>query len=160
RDPYTIYAKHILKLSPLDAVDTPPGAADRGSAIHGAIGTFTKTYAQTMPADPLTELLRLGAEHFAPLQDFPEARAFWWPRFTRIARWFVTWEAERRAALAGVHAEIRGEIAIALGNRQFTLSARADRIEQFADGSCAIIDYKTGQIPSEKQVRIGLAPQL
>ena len=27
RDPYTIYAKHILQLSPLDAVDTPPGAA-------------------------------------------------------------------------------------------------------------------------------------
>ena len=43
RDPYTIYAKYILRLAPLDAVDTPPGARDRGTVIHGAIGDFTKT---------------------------------------------------------------------------------------------------------------------
>ena len=42
RDPYTIYAKYILRLQPLDAVDTPPGARDRGTVIHGAIGDFTQ----------------------------------------------------------------------------------------------------------------------
>jgi len=31
RDPYTIYAKHILRLLPLDPVDMPLTAADRGS---------------------------------------------------------------------------------------------------------------------------------
>ena len=40
------------------------------------------------------------------------------------------------------------------------LTARADRIEQRADGSYAILDYKTGQPPTEPQVRSGLAPQL
>src|SRR6202035_3840900 len=34
RDPYTIYAKHILRLRLLDAVDTEPGAAERGTIIH------------------------------------------------------------------------------------------------------------------------------
>jgi ATP-dependent helicase/nuclease subunit B len=161
RDPYTIYAKHILKLVPLDAVDTPPGAADRGTVIHGAIGDFTKLFAAALPADPLGELLKLGRKHFAPLDDYPEARAFWWPRFTRIARWFVdSFEPERRKQLADMQAEIRGEIAIPLGNRTFTLSARADRIEHLADGSYAILDYKTGLPPTEKQVRTGLSPQL
>jgi ATP-dependent helicase/nuclease subunit B len=161
RDPYTIYAKHILRLTPLDPVDTAPGAADRGTVIHGAIGDFTKAYAETLPADPLGELLKLGRRHFAPLDDYPEARAFWWPRFERIARWFVaTFEPERRAALATMAAETRGEIAIPLGNQIFTLSARADRIERLGDGSYAILDYKTGTPPSEKQVRTGLSPQL
>src|SRR5262249_62423039 len=41
RDPYTIYAKHILKLAEFDPVDLSPGAADRGTVIHGAIGEFT-----------------------------------------------------------------------------------------------------------------------
>ena len=46
RDPYTIYAKYILKLDPLDPVDMPLSAADRGSAIHEAFGEFTKTICQ------------------------------------------------------------------------------------------------------------------
>ena len=49
RDPYTIYAKHILRLAQLDRVDEPPGAADRGSAIHAAIAEFAKTYADRLP---------------------------------------------------------------------------------------------------------------
>ena len=46
RDPYTIYAKYILKLAPLDPVDMPLSAADRGSAIHDALGDFTQAYRQ------------------------------------------------------------------------------------------------------------------
>ncbi len=39
RDPYTIYARYILRLQPLDAVDTPPGARDRGTVIHAQSAT-------------------------------------------------------------------------------------------------------------------------
>ena len=56
RDPYTIYAKHILKLDPLDPVDMPLSAADRGSAIHEALGEFTKTNPQSLPDDPARAL--------------------------------------------------------------------------------------------------------
>src|SRR5262249_8198025 len=115
RDPYTIYAKHVLRLAPLDAVDTPPGYADRGTVIHESIAEFTRTYSGALPADPFGELVEIGRRHFARLADFPEARAFWWPRFKRIARWFAGWEAERRVNVAAMRAEIRGEIPIPLG---------------------------------------------
>ena len=59
-----------------------------------------------------------------------------------------------------IFAEISGKHAIPLGKTQFLLTARADRIERRADGSYAILDYKTGQPPTEPQVRSGLAPQL
>jgi len=160
RDPYTIYAKHILRLAPLDAVDTPPGARDRGTVIHGAIGDFTEQYAKGLPPDPLGRLLAIGEKHFAPLQDFPEARAFWWPRFQRIARWFVAWETGRRANAATLFAEVPGSLELPFGKRTFKLTTRADRIELLADGSYAILDYKTGSTPTEKQVRTGLSPQL
>jgi ATP-dependent helicase/nuclease subunit B len=161
RDPYTIYARHILKLDPLDPVDMPLSAADRGSAIHESLGEFTKQYAKALPDDALGVLRRIGEKHFAPLMEKPEARALWWPRFQRIARWFAEWEAERRGDIVAIAAEIRGEIKIPLDNaRTFTLSARADRIERRSDGRYAILDYKTGQPPSGKQVRMGLSPQL
>jgi ATP-dependent helicase/nuclease subunit B len=160
RDPYTIYAKHVLRLFPLDPIDTAPGAADRGTVIHGAIGDFTQAYAKGLPDDALGQLLALGRKHFAPLDEFPEARAFWWPRFERIARWFADWETRRRTHLDAVQAEIRGEIEIPLGTRSFHLSARADRIERLGDGAYAILDYKTGQVPTGRQVAAGLSPQL
>jgi ATP-dependent helicase/nuclease subunit B len=160
RDPYTIYAKHVLRLLPLDAVDTPPGAADRGTFIHEAIGEFTKTFADDLPADIAGTLVEIGKKHFVPLKDYEEARAFWWTRFVRIAKWFPEWERERRIDATKVFAEILGKHSIALGKTDFLLTARADRIERRADGGYVILDYKTGQLPTEPQVRSGLAPQL
>jgi ATP-dependent helicase/nuclease subunit B len=160
RDPYTIYAKHILALQPLDAVDTPPGARDRGNVIHEALGEFTERFKDKLPDDPYPTLIAIGQKHFAPLEDYAEARAFWWPRFQRIARWFAGWAAERNKSIDGLFVEIRGKIEIPLGERTLVLAARADRIERRADGHYAIIDYKTGTSPTEKQVRTGLSPQL
>jgi ATP-dependent helicase/nuclease subunit B len=161
RDPYTIYAKYILKLAPLDPVDMPLSAADRGSAIHDALGEFTQTFATRLPERPALALRGIGEKYFAPLMERPEARALWWPRFLRIAEWFADWEIARRGNLPMIAAEIRGEIPIPLDHdRTFVLSARADRIERRHDGTFAILDYKTGQPPTGKQVRMGLSPQL
>src|SRR5207244_979059 len=155
------YAKHILRLDPLDPVDMPLSAADRGSAIHAALGEFTQAYPGDLPADVVGVLRGIGAKHFAPLMERPEAKALWWPRFQRIARWFSEWEGARRDTIQAIDAETRGEIEIPLDNaRVFHLSARADRIERRADGTFAILDYKTGQPPTGKQVRMGLSPQL
>jgi ATP-dependent helicase/nuclease subunit B len=161
RDPYTIYAKHILGLDALDPVDMPLSAADRGSAIHVAIGAFTREFGAGLPDAPAQVLRDIGARYFAPLMERPEARALWWPRFQRIAGWFADWETARRERIERIDAEIRGEIAIRLDDeRSFVLSARADRIERRRDGKFVVLDYKTGQPPTGKQVRMGLSPQL
>jgi ATP-dependent helicase/nuclease subunit B len=159
RDPYTIYARHILRLAPLDPVDMPLSAADRGSAIHNALADYSAGAAAD-PAQAERLLLRIGADHFAPLMARPEARALWWPRFRRIAAWFAGWDVARRADLDAVFAEIRGSLIIGEGPRAFRLTSRADRIERRADGAYAIVDFKTGKPPSGKQVRLGLSPQL
>jgi ATP-dependent helicase/nuclease subunit B len=157
RDPYTIYARHILKLAALDPVDAPPGARDRGTLIHEAIGNFTKEFAGALPESPLAELLSLGSIAFAPLMGYPQARAFWWPRFQRIAQWFVTWDESRRANVSALHVEIDGKIDV---TPDFVLTTRADRIEQLNDGRYAVLDFKTGRPPGAQEVATGLAPQL
>ena len=80
----------------------------------------------------------MGKKHFAGLEEFPEARAFWWPRFVRIASWFVEQERERRAVgIKNIKAEAQGMLTLG----DFTLKGRADRIDRLADGTLAIIDY-------------------
>ncbi len=161
RDPYSIYARYILNLSTLDPVDMPLSAADRGSAIHNAIGDFTLEYSKALPDDPAAALRRIGQVHFDPLMARPEAQALWWPRFLRIASWFANWEIERRINVASIDAETDGQIDIPLDHgRVFRLTARADRIEHRTDRTFALLDYKTGNPPTGKQVRMGLSPQL
>lgn len=173
RDPYTIHARHVLGLVPLAAIDLPPGPAERGSAIHAAIGDFAQERARSnalddargarepSSTDALARLIELGRARFAPLLANAEARALWWPRFVRIATWLVNdWEAARRGDIAAIFAEISGNLSFPLGDRAFTLTARADRIERRPDGSYVILDYKTGSVPTSKQVRAGLSPQL
>lgn len=160
RDPYTIYAKHVLKLQPLDAIDAAPGAAERGTVIHDAIGEFVQRYPDALPDDPVQALIEIGREKFRPLAAWPEVKAFWWPRFVRIATWFAAFDAARRAQAETLFIEIGGKLDIPFGPDTFTLNVRADRIERLSNGRYAILDYKTGAPPTDKQVNAGLSPQL
>src|SRR5262249_14814316 len=138
-----------------------PGASNRGIMLHAMVGDFSRQFPDELPENAAEVLLAMAVRHFTALEDFPEARAFWWPRFVRIAHWFAAWDAGRRARAATIAAEVGGKIAITLDSgRVFTLRARADRIEQCADGRYAILDFKTGAVPSDKQVQAGFSPQL
>jgi ATP-dependent helicase/nuclease subunit B len=161
RDPYAIYARHILKLEPLDPLDADPTVAERGSFIHEALEHFLKKTSDGLPADAYEQLLDLGRKAFGASLDRPTVLAFWWPRFRRIAGWFVEEEARYRTRLHQSIAETKGEIVLQLpGCRPFTLHGKADRIDRLRTGGLAIIDYKTGGVPTQKQIDTGYAPQL
>ena len=159
RDPYSIFARHVLRLLPLDPLDAPPGGAERGTALHDALGTFGQAFPEELPPDALERLLEFGRAAFAPLQVFPAEHAVWWARFQRVAGWVVAFERDRRAGLTRVIAESGGRLDIDLSKGKFRLTGRADRIDVMADGRLAIIDYKTGTAPSTKQGR-AFSPQL
>jgi len=160
RDPYAIYARHILRLKPLDPIDEEPTAADRGKWIHKALERFIREYPKEVPNDALDRLLAIGRQEFGPQMNRPAVGAFWWPRFERIARWFVDADRERRPLLAEILAEVKGRLQFAGAAGPFTLTATADRIERGRDGRLALIDYKTGALPNAREIEFGFAPQL
>ncbi|AXO13262.1 double-strand break repair protein AddB [Thalassospira indica] len=157
RDPYAIYARHILGLRKLDGIDEDPGAADYGNLIHDALDQFIARHPEHLPPDGEHELLIIGRDVFKPLAARPGLWAFWWPRFERIAKWFIQTEAARRDAVRKSYTEQSGTLDTSSG---FQVYARADRIDQLRDGGIAIIDYKTGAPPSQGDVANGFAPQL
>lgn len=161
RDPYSIYARNILRLKVLDPIDAEPGAADRGTVVHEVLDCFVKKYPDDLPDDAFDELIKIGTHVFDEKMRNPSIRAFWWPRFERIAHWFVKNETtQRNAGRIPLSTETSGEITFTAPGGNFTLNARADRIDRAPDGSLAIIDYKTGGVPTKKQMKSGLTPQL
>jgi len=161
RDPYSIYARNILRLKKLDPIDADPGAADRGLVVHEALDAFIKRWPVELPDDAYGELLEIGTAVFRDKMSWPSVRAFWWPRFERMALWFVDFEIRRRKqGIMPVDTESNGTYSFDGPAGPFLLTARADRVDRSPDGRLSIVDYKTGVPPSKKQVESGLSPQL
>jgi len=160
RDPYAIYARHILRLRPFDPIDQDPGLAERGIFIHAALDRFLKEYPGDLPDEAESQLLRIGAEEFGSSLERASVREFWWPRFERVASWLVAFERERRSQIAQSFSEIEGSLLLPAKAGPFMLSGKADRIDRFKDGSLAILDYKTGVLPATAEIKSGYAPQL
>jgi ATP-dependent helicase/nuclease subunit B len=103
----------------------------------------------------------IGEELFEPLDAFPAIRALWWPRFQKIAAGFRRrLRRQRSKDVKQRFLEIGGGVELKLPGLDFRLRGRADRIDLMSSGSLSVIDYKTGQVPSQKQVDALLSPQL
>lgn len=159
RDPYAIYAKRILTLDPLDALDAPLDARDRGTALHRAL----ELYAKAPPVDEAEAMQRLrdlGLEAFRPFSGEPELFSFWWQDFEAIIPGFIAFDAARRTLGTALFLETRARTGFALETGEIVrLSGKADRIEDGPDG-IILFDYKTGGFASAKQVLSGKSPQL
>jgi ATP-dependent helicase/nuclease subunit B len=160
RDPYAIYARHILRLEPLDELDADPDRADLGIAIHRALDEFVHRYPRALPAEAGAELLAIGRAYFGALLSRPGAWVFWWPRFERIVLWLVAQERVHRSLIAESVSECEGSLTLPAPGGPFTLTAKADRIDRLAAGGFLVVDYKTGTLPSKKEIVAGYAAQL
>jgi ATP-dependent helicase/nuclease subunit B len=84
-------------------------------------------------------------------------RALWAPRLLEAIDWIASLERENQArGRKPLAAEADGEAVVA----GVTVFGRADRIDRLADGSLAIVDYKTGAPPTRKADEAGFALQL
>jgi ATP-dependent helicase/nuclease subunit B len=158
RDPYSIYARRILKLDPLHPFNRDPNAADRGTLYHAIIERYSRE--GHIPGTPasLEAMQRILDESF-DAQDLPlHVDVIWRPRFEAVARAFIDWEKERYPSIRRSFFEARaGQEIPEAGVR---LTGIADRIDIKTGGQADIIDYKTGLAPSVNQARALLDPQL
>ncbi len=158
RDPYAVYARYILRLRPLDRPGEPVEARARGTAVHKSFERFAKEHpgelrdgAEDAFAQILMECL---AEAGVPRPRLAREQAL----ATNVAPWVVRFERRRRAG-AELIIEQEGVHAFPAPAGDFTVTAQADRIE-LRGLSADVLDFKTGQAPSAKQVQSGLSPQL
>ena len=149
RDPYAIYAKHVLRLRALNPLVQAPDALLRGIVVHEVFETFIKATLddpQVLNVQSLLEQTAILLEEHVP---WPTARALWQARVARIASDFVISEQRRRETAIPHLFEAKGSVR--LDPLDFTIACRADRIDLDDTGRVTLYDYKTGTPPSETQ---------
>ncbi len=162
RDPYSIYAERILRLSPLEPVERALGPREAGEAWHGALQDFAERYPSgALPLDARQTLIRLARARFAKLLEDPTFDGLTWPNIEKAIDFVLGFEARNRDAIERIWVERRGAIDVLLADgKPFSLTARADRIDVLRSGGAALIDYKSGSPPGVNEVIVGFAPQL
>lgn len=160
-NPYGIFAKKILKLYKLDDPQQDISRGNIGNIIHDALEKYIRKFPDSMPEDALEELLAMGKKSFATVQNDAEIKGFWYPRFKRIATWFVGVEKDRRPKIKTSYAELDGSYDMELSkNHIVTLTARADRVDLMCDGTYQVSDYKTGKTATDTEIKNAKKPQL
>ncbi|GBQ39922.1 double-strand break repair protein AddB [Acetobacter fabarum] len=164
RDPYAIYARHILRLEPLPELEEGADASDYGMIVHDALERWVKTHGVDWPVDAQRKLAEVFKTCLAEQALRPALQAWWAPRLERIAAWVAHAEQQRRATHGvpqAILTEIAGSVLVpdAPGGA-FRLVGRADRVELSAQGRVIVQDYKTGMLPAMRDVLSGWSPQL
>ena len=160
RNPYGLYARRILDLVPLKSIDYELGPAERGSFIHKALDEFIRSPPTGNANADLKILLKCGRLAFGAALKNPLIRTFWWPRFEKIADWFVSVHISRQSQVISSYSENAGRIKLEGPAGNVELRAVADRIDKYLDGAWSIIDYKTGAVPRKYEILTGFSPQL
>ncbi len=160
-EPYALYARRILRLEPLEPIDPPPDARDRGTILHRVLERYTKEGPPADPAAAETRLRDLATEELRMLASEPELRLFWQRAFEAMLPGFLAYDAEARKRATRIIAEVRAEFPLPVkASVPVRLTGKADRIEIGANGSARIVDYKTGTPPGWNDIEKNKSPQL
>lgn len=151
RDPYAIYAKHILGLRPLRPLVQSPDAPTRGTIVHKIMEQFVRGLKDQPDLLSKSALLEVTQRVLSEEVPWPAARVMWSARIARVADKFIQSEELRQKTAQPVAFERNARGVIELRDLGFTLTGIADRIDMTPTGEVLIYDYKTGNPPSAKQ---------
>lgn len=162
RDPYFIYAYYILKLRSKDPIDADIEAKDKGNILHKVSHFFVQETKDCLDNTAPHIMNRLIDDVLSDMGEHPSVLAFWKPRLQHLSKIFIREEFLRRKSLHPMALEVSGALTFTVPYEDFTITARADRIDRDKNGHLVIIDYKSSLAASgtAAQIEAGLAPQL
>lgn len=155
-DPFSFFARAGLGLNRLDPLDAEPTPPWRGTRVHALLDQWLRQSDRSVEAVEAMARDLLAEPGISPL-----LRALWQPRLIAPLRWAAAEIARREVEEARTplarYSEKRGEADLVPG---ILITGKPDRIDRYATGDYAIVDYKTGSSPKAKQVKAGYALQL
>ncbi len=152
RDPYAIYASHVLKLYPLDPLVPEPDFLMRGNVVHDTLERFVAASMEGLPDDP-ARLYDECMEAALAAVPWPSFRAKWRHHLRQAKAFFLETEAERRGQGQPFALEITGAREVKGQAFDVMITGKADRIDIGAGGTANIYDYKAGNPESVNKIK-------
>ena len=164
RNPYGFYAKKILGLRKKDNIWEEPKISDFGNFIHKVLEEYSKNYDKQYIdlnlLDKQVALINIG-NHILYGTILPTyTKKAWQIKLTAFSKAFILFDIERRKNCKEIYFEIKGELRLNIAGQDIKIIGIADRIEISKSNNITILDYKTGTIPTKKEIELGLSPQL
>ncbi|WP_250311911.1 PD-(D/E)XK nuclease family protein [Rickettsia endosymbiont of Oedothorax gibbosus] len=159
RNPYSFYAKKILNVRSRDRVGQEPKISEFGSFVHKVLEQYSKNY-NKLENNKIGLILDISNNLLQDVILPTYTQKIWQIKFMPIAESFVEFDEQRRNGCKYIYSETRGAISLNIAGQELTIIGVADRIEIDEFGVAVIIDYKTGSLPSRKDIETGLSPQL
>jgi ATP-dependent helicase/nuclease subunit B len=170
--PYQYFSADGLQLKPVEELSDELKKSDYGERIHTILQTFHsghkkygKAFVQDISDNNRTEaeeyLLSLSEEVFlSDLADNVLHRS-WLFRWKKHIPAYISWQIKNQKDWSIFRSEEVIETTLSAADDSVTIYGRLDRIDiNQSDGSHAIIDYKTGNSASQKDVDSGENVQL
>ena len=166
--PYQFFASRCLDLAAPDVVKEALQKSDYGSRVHRCLEAFHSNV-EELPGPFKEKISRNNRQDAIDLSHEIAARVFaddiednflhrgWLNRWQKMIPLYIDWQSWQQTEFTPVATEIKIDDVSLTGN--ISLRGRIDRIDQHQD-KLAVIDYKTGRIPSEEDVLAGEATQL
>ena len=146
RDPYSIYARHVLRLRPLGPLQRFPDATLRGTVFHKILERVIGDSIQD-PATLNPDCFLDAAEEILDLEvPWAGARTLWRTRLGKIAEKFIDDEIKRQSVATPIFLE--ASMSAKFEDIGITIVGKADRIDRQPDGRLRIYDYKSGTPPN------------
>ncbi|MFV9874427.1 MAG: PD-(D/E)XK nuclease family protein [Rickettsia conorii subsp. raoultii] len=164
RNPYGFYAKTILGLRKKDHIWEEPKISDFGNLIHKVLEEYSKNYDKQYInlnlLDKQNALINIG-NHILYSTILPSyTKKNWQIKLTAFSKAFILFDIERRKNCKEIYFETKGELQLNIVGQDIKIIGIADRIEISKSNNITILDYKTGTIPTKKEIELGLSPQL
>ncbi len=161
-NPYAYYGSKILGLRPLPAATDSYDARDQGNILHAVLERFCLDYPLALPDDAAHILHQYLQEALAHITT-PWLVSFWRQRLRRALNGYLQLERVHRQdfQIHGVERRASAELTLDQGLLA-SVHAKADRLDipHSGDNHLMILDYKTGTLPSLKNVKAGIQLQL
>ena len=170
---FQFFGRYVLRLEELDDEPEEGDAAIRGTIIHTILEkAFEPLVEQEQPlsVETLGDVIRyIDTEGRAMWDRAPEEHAF-----GQAALWKLEWQRYRDRIIAMLSQQVMGQGPYdgyrVLGteyefneetdtNPPLRIHGKIDRVDE-APNHLVVIDYKTGSIPTQRQVRQGKSAQL